>query len=555
MAVLVTVKGPNAGRQFPLDKPAVDIGRYTGADICLESQAVSRRHARLVLQDGNYAVEDLDSSNGTYVNGRRVAKRQAITERDSLQIGPYVFVLRHAPVPTPAEDDLVVRVSVPAKPFDTSLIGEDAAHKLQVILEITQQLGHTLDQEELLNRLLDSLMRLFPQADRGMVLLSEGDRLIVRAQRSRLENAGAAYPYSRTVVRQVLDEGVGILSEDARADERFQGSTTISALNLRAFLCVPLIGHGGKRLGVLQLDRARAGRTFQATDLQLLTAVGLQTAVVLENAALHTELLREERLRQELALAREIQQGFLPTDFPPPQKAGYELFARVMPAREVSGDLYDFLVLEDGRLVFFVGDVSGKGLGAALFMVAVRILGRHLASAGASPAQTLRQLNAALAADNPSGMFVTLVHGIYHPAKGEVVFTSAGHPPPLLRRPDGEVEVLSVPPGRLLGYGIGELGLADQHVQLAAGETLILYTDGLTEARAPDSTALFGTERTQAELGGPRTALALEACADHVRAAVEQFTGTPELQDDLTLFLLRRSGGDSEAQGAAGPTV
>src|SRR5438067_13500358 len=101
MAVLVTVKGPNPGRQFPLEKPATELGRHVRSDICLESQAVSRRHARILLQDGKCFVEDLESSNGTYLNGKRITTRQPLTERDSLQIGPYSFALRHSPTPTP----------------------------------------------------------------------------------------------------------------------------------------------------------------------------------------------------------------------------------------------------------------------------------------------------------------------------------------------------------------------------------------------------------------------------------------------------------------------
>src|SRR5262249_49708080 len=148
-------------------------------------------------------------------------------------------------------------------------------------------------------------------------------------------------------------------------------------------------------------------------DLHLLTTVSLQVTVVLENAYLHAELMREERLHQELAMAREIQQGFLPSEFDDFKTAGFEMFARVDPEREVCGDQYDFFRLADDRLAFFVGDVSGKGMPAALFMIAVRTLSRHLAASGLSPAETLARLNTALAADNPSAMFVTLAHGIY----------------------------------------------------------------------------------------------------------------------------------------------
>jgi len=261
---------------------------------------------------------------------------------------------------------------------------------------------------------------------------------------------------------------------------------------------------------------------------------------VLDNAALHAARIEEEKLRQELAVAREIQQGYLPTDFTPLGGGGFELFARVHPAGQVSGDLYDFFGLPDGRLAFFVGDVSGKGMPAALFMVAVRTLARHLAPSAAGPAAALARLNDALAADNPSAMFVTLVYGIYDPRTGSVVLASGGHPPPLLRRADGRVEEVPVRNGRLLGYVAGNVGLSDTTLTLAPGETLALYTDGFTEARSPDGVTMFGGARLAEALGGTRTELPLERCAEELKAAVERFTGTAELQDDLTLLMLRR---------------
>src|SRR5581483_11653272 len=238
------------------------------------------------------------------------------------------------------------------------------------------------------------------------VLLCERDHDTVRAQRTRQKGERGDYPYSRTLVRQALEEGVGLLSENVGEDNKLVLSATLLSLKLRSFLCVPLIGWEGKRLGVIQLDCLRAGQVFRAEDLELLTAIGLQVAVVLENVALHAEVLREERLRQEVLLARDIQQAFLPTDFAVPGVNNAELFARVQPAREVSGDLYDFFPLPDGRLAFFLGDVSGKGMPAALFMIMVRSLIRHLAPTTAGPADALARLNDALATDNPSAMFV-----------------------------------------------------------------------------------------------------------------------------------------------------
>jgi serine phosphatase RsbU (regulator of sigma subunit) len=546
MATLVLLKGPDAGRQFLLHPTGSIIGRQADSTVCLESQAVSRHHARVLCDNGSYFVEDLSSSNGTYLNGKRVLQRVPMTTEDTLQVGPYFFSLRLEPAPGAVDDDWAIRHQVSADPSHYTLHGQDSRQKLRVVLEIGQYLARTLDPNLLLGKLLDHLMALFQQADRGIVLLCEGDEFVMRAQRCRGSEGAGAAPYSRTVVRRALQEGVGLLSEDLRIDQRFQSGSSVTS-NLRSLLCVPLICPDGRRLGVLQLDCFHRDKAFQTEDLQLVTAVGLQAAVVLDNASLHAELIREERLRQELALAREIQQGFLPTNFPSPEEQGFELFARLEPAREVSGDLYDFFTLKDRGLAFFIGDVAGKGIPAALFLPAVRTLSRYLAKSSAGPAETLLRLHDALAADNFSGMFVTLLHGIYTPATGEIVLASGGHPPPLLRRADGQVEEVAVPSGGLLGYQDTAVHLTDSRLTLNPGDTLVLYTDGFIEARSPDDHELFGLERLRAALGGAGTYLSLEDCAERAKAAVHEFTGKPELQDDLTLLLLRRVSGGSES--------
>jgi phosphoserine phosphatase RsbU/P len=552
MAILITLQGPDAGRKYPLEGDAIVLGRQADCAVCLPPKAVSRQHAQITLEDNTYCLEDLGSSNGTFLNGTRISPhvRVRLTEQDTFQVGPYLFGLRPAPVPANTEPSLVIREQLSVVQAHQSVYGQDPAQKLQVVLEIAQHLARTLDPEDLLTKLLDQLIRLFPQADRAMVLLCEGDRLVVRGQRCRHHQDTGAHPYSRTIVQKALQEGVGILSDDVQGDQRFQASHTIASLDLRSLLCVPLIAQDGRRMGVLQLDRLRHGVPFRSEDLHLLGTVGLQVAVVLENAALHVELLRKQRQDQELAMAREIQQGFLPTEFEQFKDAGFELFARVHPAREVSGDLYDFFPLDDGRLAFFVGDVSGKGMPAALFMVAVHTLCRHLAVSADSPSATLLRLNAALAADNPLAQFVTLAHGLYHPATGEVVLASAGHPLPLLRRADGRIELLDHRPGRMVGYDTPPLRLTDKHFTVAPGDLLVFYTDGFTEAREPERKAMFGLERLRQVVEGFDNTLSLETCAERARAATDAFTRAPELQDDLTLLLLRRR--DSAAPAVAG---
>jgi len=536
---LVVISGPLEGGEFSLASD-LSIGREKSNAISVEDRMLSRHHCLIHVGDSEFQVRDLGSSNGTYLNGRAIDGRMPLSENDTLQIGPYVLALRPDPAPPKTEPDQIIRTRVAATPSNHTLFLQNPAYKLQAVLEIAHTLARTLEMEPLLGKLLDHLLRLFPQADRGLVLLCEQDRLILRAVRGRRTDAGESAPYSRTVVRRALEEGVGILSQDVSDDPKLVLSQTLVALNLRSFLCVPLIAPDGRRQGVIQLDCSTSGMSFSDEDLEVLTAIALQVSVVLENAALHAARIEEEKLHQELAVAREIQQGYLPTDFAPLGDAGFELFARVHPARQVSGDLYDFFPLADGRLAFFVGDVSGKGMPAALFMVAVRTLARHLAPSAAGPAEALTRLNDALAADNPSAMFVTLVYGIYDPRKGSVVLASGGHPKPLLRRADGRVEEVAIRNGRLLGYAPGDAGLSDAALALAPGETLVIYTDGFTEARAPDGVTMFGVGRLAEALGGPRTALPLERCAEELKAAVERFTGSAELQDDLTVLMLRR---------------
>jgi len=510
--------------------------------VCLAGKQVSRQHAQIVSEGEQHFLEDLGSSNGTYLNGRRIPPRNRVplTDHDTVQIGPYLLALRETPNGGGADPPLIVREAISAITLHQGLFLHDPAAKLQLVLEIAQHLARTLELEPLLDKLLEQLLRLFPQADRALVIMCDADKLVVRAQRARAGRDVTALPFSRTVVRKALEEGVGLLSDDIRNDCRFEASITITSLDMHSVLCVPLINPEGKRLGAIQLDRFCQGVGFRSEDLHLLTAVALQVTVVLENVEMHAERLREERLRQELAMAQDIQQGYLPEELEEFSAADFEIFGRVFPARQVAGDLYDYFRVAGGRLAFFIGDVSGKGMPAALFMVAVRTLCRHLAHEVANPAQLLSRLNAGLAADNPSCMFVTLAHGRYDPVTGSVVLASAGHHPPLLRRGSDAVESVDLRPGRLLGYDDPNLNLSELRLVLGLGELLLFFTDGLIEARAPDSKAMFGLPRLVELVRGFGPDVPLPDCAEQIRAALEAFTGSSELQDDLTLLLLRR---------------
>ncbi len=554
MARLQVVAGPNLGQVFPLEADRTIIGREPTVQVHLEPLAVSREHAAITCHDGQFFLEDLGALNKTYLNNQPIQPRRPVPlrENDKVQIGPVVMQLR---LDLPIEvNPPNVTATISAQPSNLGLYSYNPGQKLRSVLEIARHLGTTLELDPLLDRLISLLFGLFPQADRGMVLLLEreggGRRLEdstsqlqfrVRAQRLRKAGPVQDYAYSRSLVSRALETGEGLLSENVAHDPTLPMTRTMTALELRSFLCVPLLAANGRRLGVLQLDALRGGGMFSRDDLDLLMAVSLQVAIVVEKSILHAELIRRAKTDQELQAACEIQMSLLPHNFEVLEKdRDVELFARVLPAHGVAGDLYDLFPLADGRLAFFVGDVSGKGMPAALYMIAARTLMRQFAPQSKCPADLLVRLHHALLTDHATDQFITLVHGIYDAKTSTVAFAVAGHPEPLLRKPDGTIAPL--PTGRTLMVGnpLQAPEPTSETVVLEPGDTFICYTDGFFEAYQGSPDRQFGMERLQEVLSGPRTALPLRDCFEEAAAALRRYTGSSDQQDDQTLLLLRR---------------
>jgi sigma-B regulation protein RsbU (phosphoserine phosphatase) len=247
----------------------------------------------------------------------------------------------------------------------------------------------------------------------------------------------------------------------------------------------------------------------------------------------------KERIESELDLARQIQQSILPRTYPPfPERPDFDLFAKALPAREVGGDFYDFFFIDDQRLGLVLGDVSGKGVPAALFMTVSRTLIKNAATHHPDPAQAIAEVNSQILPDNEMCMFVTVFYGVYHTGTGVLRYVCAGHPAPLIRRAGGEAEQLPGPGGMAVGV-FEELGLAAGEVQLEVGDTIVVFTDGLDEAVNHDNEA-FGLERAKQWLAQTPPASAPEMI-EALLAAHHDFTGECEQFDDLTLLVFRRT--------------
>lgn len=279
------------------------------------------------------------------------------------------------------------------------------------------------------------------------------------------------------------------------------------------------------------LDVIREQNESRQRELERL--VQLRTLELADkNDQLHLAALR---VQEELASARDMQQAILPQHFP--DTAEFSMRACMHPARELGGDFYDCFALADGRWGFLVADVAGKGVGAAFFMAVSRTVLQDLAQSGLAPAEVLARANECLSGRNPMELFVTACYGIYEPRTGELVYACAGHPAPLLRNQRGQLQALACACEMALGVLPG-MNYSDKQAQLQPGDTLLLYTDGITEAFNNQGHA-YGEARLQAWLADSQGEAAAEKL-DSLVADVAAFVGTAEASDDLTALLLCR---------------
>jgi serine phosphatase RsbU (regulator of sigma subunit) len=241
-------------------------------------------------------------------------------------------------------------------------------------------------------------------------------------------------------------------------------------------------------------------------------------------------------LRRELDIAGSIQGALLPHALPAAVTAGrFDVAAKMIPAREVGGDFYDYFLIDDDRLGFVVGDVSGKGVAAALYMAVSRTLLRATALRGLDPGECLRLVNDRLCGDTDSGLFVTISYGVLDTRTGEIAYATGGHPPPFLMTVTGAVRELPKVEGTVLGM-LEDLDFGSGHDRLAPGERLVLYSDGVSEAE--NEAQVQYTPEGLGEFLTDLSAGSAEGVADAVVASVYEFAGTAPQGDDITVLAL-----------------
>ena len=321
--------------------------------------------------------------------------------------------------------------------------------KLKAILEIARNLSTELKIDTVAPKILDSLMELFPQAERLFLVLvdPETKRLVRKAFKYRPAKKSIfstvipadeiPMSISRSIVNHVLGQKKAVLSQDAGADKNLPTSASIADLKIRSVMCVPLLTPDREALGIIQLDTSDR-KQFHQEDLDVLAAVASQAAIAIQNAPMHESLLERERVNRDLKLAEQVQKRFLPQSVP--AIPGFEFFAHYDPAYEVGGDYYDFVPLPGNRLAIALGDVSGKGVAAALMMAKFSGDTRYCILTENSPAAAANELNSLLFSAGIEEKFITLSLSVLDTEKRTLAIASAGHLPVMIRRANGTVD-------------------------------------------------------------------------------------------------------------------
>ncbi|HUA87728.1 MAG TPA: SpoIIE family protein phosphatase [Bryobacteraceae bacterium] len=527
----------------PLERDRISLGRSSTNELCYPDDAgLSRQHLVLVRQDGQWCVEDLGSKNGTLLNGRRLEKCTAFRPGDRISAGHLTIEFADT-VPTLQTVEFVDHAESVSSTSTTVVASLDGVLSPQVddlnktyVMQGSPQTraliraGRELAGHRPLAELFQVIMDLSVEAvaaGRGVLMTLENGQLQVRAHR------GDGFRISQTVRDRVLNEKASLLVRDAQLDQDLRDQRSIVEQRVRGMIAVPLQTND-RVIGLIYLDTPHLIREFSREDLNLLTVMANVAAIRIEHARLNEIEAAERAMAKELEQAAQIQQGLLPSK--PPAIPGLDLAGNTTACHTVGGDYFDYIPFPDGRVAILVGDVAGKGMPASLLMSSLQARVQVLFEDAAGLAGKLGRLNKAICAHCPKNRFITFFIAVADPATGELVFSNAGHNPPLLIRAGGSVDKLSND-GLILGI-LPTAVYQETATQMNSGDVLVMFSDGVTEAPDPKDED-FGEDRLASLVASLRDRPSSEI-VEAIEAAVNEWTQGAPAADDITVLVARR---------------
>ncbi|MBL8148411.1 MAG: SpoIIE family protein phosphatase [Blastocatellia bacterium] len=579
------------GREVKLVKVKTSIGRSSRNDICINDPFASRLHAEVRRDANMHYLTDLGSANGTFCNGSKVTGTITLNIGDLIQIGETKISLIEDAISSSSNEIMLfdeklqseaeLTISSNKRNSDIFSVIEEVAGNSQAkssgyvmaqtiisapvssekvsrrrdLLAVVSKVGVTLLSDSSLDDTLRLVMDLVFDAipvERGFLFLANNwtykkdsrqkqhgqlkpSELVCKVARNLTkELTGEEIKISRSISEKVITEGTSILTSDAMHDPRFQDRHSIMISNVRSIMAVPLAVED-EVLGMIYVDNPYATNRFTEDDLLVLTAIASVAAIKIENARLLEERIEKRRMEEELKVASEIQLRLHPVS--PPTINGYDMIGISFPCREIGGDYYDFIQRRNGNLLLALGDVAGKGMGAALLMSSLHAALRAQAQTGLGAAEIVTEVNNYIFASSPENKFLTLFCAELDIKTGKLSYSNAGHNPPILVCADNSV--LRLETGGLPVGIVDEITYDSGSVHLQPGDVLLIYSDGISDS-VNEADQDFGDNRLVEVVKKYHNRTASQI-RDKIDEALTQFVGQTPPVDDMTIMIVKRN--------------
>jgi serine phosphatase RsbU (regulator of sigma subunit) len=525
-------------QQVTLPAENITLGRASDCTIPIKDRFLSRRHAEIVIERGTWYVRDCGSVNGTMLNGAKLIEPTLLHPGDRIALGDSEVVF-HSDETT--SQFIAIDTSSHATNLAISVDDDEklrSNEKTQILSTLALEFLADRPMSELFDFILDRVVFLLRPTRAAIALLGDDRISFANVKLRRLDATESNdLTISRTLLREVVDgrKVVSYFDTDNEGDnDKFARAQSIIAQRIRSAVCAPLLVADAV-LGVLYIDFTSGRGVVAEDDVRLLAQIARFAAVTLERTRLREEAFAKAKIDEELRTAYKIQQRLLPDALP--EIKGYRFAGANRPCKTVSGDYYDVVVRPDGRIYFVIADVSGKGITAALVMSSVATAFAIFTRNDPTPAELMRDINTILAPKTAPSKFVTMVVGVLDPATGTVDFANAGHVSPLVVSPSG-VATMSV-----TDIVVGILPNAqyrNQSLTLGPGDSVVLFTDGVTEAEniAEEQLGLDPISEMLLSMHG----IEAPAILDRIDTHVHEFIGDVPAGDDVTMLAMTRCG-------------
>lgn len=523
----------------PLQGTTVSIGRASDCAIPIKDRYLSRKHAEIIAIGAVWVLKDLGSANGTYLNGTRVERDLPLKTGDRIRLGDTEIVFESADNNTDrlmaiSDAPASATIAIPIHDIELHPAESGDVSRLVTLNLLAGELIEDRPMDELFGFIVDRIMKHLRPSRAALGLLAKDGKSFSEVEVRRQDESDASeLRISQTLLAEVVEERKALAFMDVMDDEKLSRAQSIIMQGIHSILCAPVL-IGDSVVGLLYVDYLFNQRVISEEDVRLVAKIARFAAIKLETTRLREEAIQKRLIDEELKTASTIQRRLLPP--PPTGISGYTFTGANRACRTVSGDYYDFVVRPDGKVYFVIGDISGKGVTAGLMMAGLQVAFRIFSKADPDPATLVAQLNVALKENLPQSKFATLFLGRLDTKTGLVEYANAGHPPPLWVRDNGVEELGET--DLLLGV-VSRAEYTNRRVQLAPGDAIILFTDGVSEAENAEGREL-GTDIVAAAVQ-PLHGSHADALAQTVDGTVLAHVGAPDaLGDDVTLVVVSR---------------